>query len=318
MGVNAGEFFVNLGIKGAEGTMSIIKGARGGFEGLKESSIETKAAIIATLYALTKMVTMAGEMGTTLKNFQSVSGVVPEVLQRWQYAAEKAGVPTQSLLNSFLKMQGTAFDIRAGKGLPEWLAPIITTLAQHGQDIGSDWASKWQKDPTQAFQAFQKYALLTDIDKSTRAITLERTGLSPELVAALMRGALTPSALGKVPDFAIRTKKEVDTLSRADERLTSAGNIIGSLKDRLVAIGEIYMENKDSQRERDRIKFEKIVNTPGHKGLFGPTQNKVEIHQQINVHGSGDPTKIKKAAHDGTMDASHKIISTLSSAQTSH
>lgn len=317
MGLSAGEFFVNLGLKGADGTIGLLNKTTGGFSELKSMSVETKAAILGVLYALEKIVSTSGQLGTSLQNFKAVSDINPDVLQRWEYAAIKAGVPTQTLLNSFLKLQSVAFDVRAGKGLPEWLTPIITSLAQHGQDIGTDWASRWQKDPTLAFKAIQQFAQLSDIDRSTRALALERAGFDPNLVTALMRESFTQANLNKVPQSAILKRDEIERLDTMRQKWDSLWSIVGITGSKMVSNIMATAEQRQAMTLDYYHSHGQLLSRPG--GIHhGGTQNKVDIHQQINVHGNQNPGKIKKEAHDGTMEASHKIISTLPSSQTSH
>lgn len=300
MSVNAGEMYVNLGLKGDEGTVGKLNKTTDAFSELKSMSIETKATILAALVALEKVVSTSGELGTTLRNFQTLSGIAPQVLERYQYAAQKAGVANESLLNSFIKLQQTAFDIRAGKGLPDWLTPIITSLAQHGHDIGPDWAARWQKDPTLGFQAMQQYARETDIDVSTRAITLERTGLSADLVAALMRGALTPSKLSQVPTDAILTSSEIGHLDTMRQKWDSLWSVVSHTGAKMVSD---VLESRD-ERRRNQIEYYK--------------ERGIVINQNINVHGNGDAQRLKKAAHDGTMDAGRQISQTVSGSGTNN
>lgn len=301
----AGEFFVNMGIKGSEKTNSQLRQTTDGFADLKKMSVETKGAILAALYVLEKIVATSGQLGTTLKNFGAVSGIAPEVLERYQYAAKKAGVENDSLLQSFLKLQGTAFDVRAGKGLPPWMSSIITSLAQHGVNVGSDWAARWQQDPTIALQAMQKFAQLKDIDTSTRSIVLQQAGFAPDLVAALMRGALTPGKLAEVPSMAILNQEQVTNLDKMRQAWDNLGSYVaggwnkglaGFLKYSSMAGEGLMVENP---------------NAPHHV----IHHHKTEVHQQINVHGNADPSKIKKAAHDGAAEA---LTANTYSAQTSH
>lgn len=308
-GINAGEFFINLGIKGGEGTLGMVSKTKEGFGELKSMAIESKAAILAALYALEKIVSTSGELGTTLKNFQSVSGIAPEVLQRYQYAAMKAGVANDSLLQSFLKLQSMAFDVRAGKGLPEWMAPIITTLAQHGKPIGPDWPARWQKDPTLGLQALSQFALLSDIDTSTKALALQRAGMAPDLAAALMRGMLTPGKLSDVPKEIILSEKEIIRLDALNQKFNQGLKEVGSTLNATFA-GRGWDENVEFiHKMSEGIARRRKEHAEG-KSFY--------IKQQINVHGHADPKAVKKAAHDGVVEGAGKIISTLPSAQTSH
>ena len=301
----AGEFFVDLGVKGSDKTVSDVAHVKDGFSDLKSTSIETKAAMLAALAVLEQVVSTSGQLGTTLKNFEAVSGIAPQTLQRYEFAAQKAGVANESLLQSFLKLQTTAFDVRAGKGLPPWMSAIITSLAQSGQDVGSDWASRWQKDPTIGFQAMQQFAQLKNIDQSTRAQVLEQAGFAPDLVAALMRQALTPGKLSEAPSQVILNEHQVNQLDKMRQSADAGWSIMKGVFNKFL-VGGLDVSDLAS----GGLMQEKVQHKMGN-------HISLENHQVIHIHGHGDPAKVKKAAHDGAMDAGKHISNTLST-QTSH
>lgn len=330
MGVKAGEFFVELGIKGAEGTLGALGKTNSAFADLKTMSIEAKAAILAALYGIEKLVSSSGELGTTLKNFSTISGVSTDVLQRYQFQAEKVGVANQSLQNSFKHVQESMLGIRAGEGLPKWMAAIVTSLAQRGVDLGPDFVARAQKDPALAFQAMQKYALIPDkeIDRSTKAITLQQAGWSPDVVTAMLRGVFTPEKLAAVPSSAILSGNEIDKLdalrARWDSLITEIEIFLAKMTARFLGdtTDPKRPKTREESAERDRKDWKAYLDgkTKADKELFNYITGlfkgsaPVSVSTTVNVDGPNGKKTIKKK--DTHHQSNSQVISSSVSATT--
>lgn len=330
---SAGEMFINLGIKGADKTFGDLMKTNDAMKDLRSVSIETKAAILAVLYGIEKLVTTSGQLGTTLKNFSTISGVSADTIQRYEFQAKKAGVANEALRNSFLKVQESMMNIRAGEGLPKWLAAIITTLAQRGVDLGPDFVARAQKDPTLAFQAMEKYAQIPDkdIDRSTRAITLQQAGWDPAVITAMMKGLFSPEKLSSVPNSAILKSGEIDKLdalrARWDILITEIEVFIAKMTAKFLQtdfgsnhhmtrdqIDEIEMKKWDNYFA-NKVKADKELFT-WVKGVFthGDSKTPVTVSTTVNLHGPNGKKTIKnKSTHQ---QSASEIISQQTSAQT--
>lgn len=101
----AGELMINLGITGADKTVGSLGEINKSMGSVKSMSLETKAAIIAMVYAFDKMISSAGQLGATLINFKALTGISDKTLQQWQYAAQQANVSKDEVQSSFTAMQ---------------------------------------------------------------------------------------------------------------------------------------------------------------------------------------------------------------------
>lgn len=301
----AGEFFVDLGVKGSDKTVSDVAHVKDGFSDLKSTSIETKAAMLAALAVLEQVVSTSGQLGTTLKNFGAISGIAPETLQRYEVAAAKAGVSTDSLRGSFLKLQQVSLDVQGGANLPKWMSAIVTSLAQHGNDVGANYWQRWGEHPEQGFEAMRKYAIEKDIKPYIRYNTLLEAGFAPDLITNWMRGGLDQKALNAVPSTAILNNHQIDTLDKMRASADTGWAVIKGVFNKAL-VGGLDVSDLAS----GGLMQEKVQHKMGN-------HISLENHQVIHIHGHGDPAKVKKAAHDGAMDAGKHISNTLS-AQTSH
>ena len=305
MAQNAGEMYVNLGLKGADSMIGGMGRIKEGLSDIKVMSIETKAAILAALAVFEKMVSTSGQLGTSLVNFQAISGIPIETLQRYQWTGIQSHTSKDAIEQAFLKTMNAATQTLAGQGLPPWLTPIMTSLAQHGDDVGPNWAQRWANDPTLGFQAAQKYALYSDIPKSTRLFTLEQAfpGIPPE---ALMRGDFTQGRLGTAPPEVILNQQEAGRLDKARQ-----------LWDRVWARAGGTVHSTLAGRGIDEdLKFIHGFKE-GFERRLGDHRTTLHFHQTVNVHGNAHPAQVKKAAADGGKDAANSISQSFSS-QTSH
>ena len=96
----AGEFFINLGIKGADKTLGELTNTQKGMEGLGASSLEAKAAVVALFYAMKQLVGLSANTGFSLHSFEAFTGIDHKVLERYQYAARKVGDTNESVTSS--------------------------------------------------------------------------------------------------------------------------------------------------------------------------------------------------------------------------
>ena len=335
MGQSAGELFINLGLKGADKTIGGLVATNSAMSDLRSVSIETKAAILAVLYGVEKLVTTSGQLGTTLKNFSTISGVSSDTIQRYEFQARKAGVANESLRNSFLNVQESMLGIRAGEGLPKWMAAIVTSLAQRGVDLGPDFVARAQKDPTLAFQAMEKYAQIPDkdIDRSTKAITLQQAGWSPDVVTAMLRGVFDPKKIAAVPGAALLNGNEIDKLDALRSRWDSLIDEIETFLAKMTAkyLGDstkgggaktreesekrdrkVWADYLKGKSEADKKLYEYVV---GRINAFA-TSHPIQVNTAVHLTSPEGKKTIKKS--ETHHQSNSKIISGQLSAQTSH
>jgi hypothetical protein len=218
MSVTAGEFFVNLGIKGAEKTVGAISSVRKGLNETASTSIETKAAIVGVMYAFERMFAASGAMGTGLTNFNSLLGVSTKTIQQYQYAARQMGVANEDTANTFRALQGLMSKTLMGEGAPKGLARVAAlTGGISPQDI-----LNFQKSPDLLIQKLQQYAQ-REKNLGLRNEVLKSFNLSDAMIAAMSRNAFSPSQLAKAPMY---SENEIHALDRANIAWSNLGTKI--------------------------------------------------------------------------------------------
>ena len=210
--MNIGELFLNLGIKGTEKTVGAITSVRKGMAELTSTSIETKAAILGAMYGLERLVQTSNQMGTSLTNFNALTGISAQQLQQWQYAARQAGISGQEVEGSLKGVQNAMTNMLLGKGAPEGLGLVA-------QKVGFD-ASR-ARDTLYVMQQLQKFAQQAPPDIGNTV--LKSFGLSEGTIAAMRRNAFRPEVFNKAPVY---SDKEINALDRANIAWSNLSNKI--------------------------------------------------------------------------------------------
>jgi len=122
------ELFVNLGVKGADSAGKALGGVKGGLGEVKSMSLEAKAALVGVIYGLERMMSNSAQLGTSLTNFNALTGISAQQLQQWQYAARQAGVAGEEMTGSMKAVQSTMANMLMGKGAPEGMAMLANKV----------------------------------------------------------------------------------------------------------------------------------------------------------------------------------------------
>jgi hypothetical protein len=218
-----GEFFVSLGIKGSEKTVSAITATRKGMGELASTSLETKAAILGAVYGLERLMSSSAHMGTALTNSKTLLDVSTRELQQYQYAARQAGSSNEEMVGSFMALQNAMTQIDINKGLPEGLKYIANTIG--GLDI-----SKIHNLP-HMMQQFQKFAQ-SAVPAGIKRWALGSVGLSTGTIAGMERGKFDPSILAKAPAY---SDGQIEKLDRVNVAWSNLGNKIQMAMGKLTA-----------------------------------------------------------------------------------
>lgn len=99
------ELFVNLGVKGDAQAAKALKETKTSIDQIGSSAVASKAALLAVVYGLDRMVAGAGERSMGLKQFAGATGLGAEMLQRWQVAAMNFGVSADEVESSIKGVQ---------------------------------------------------------------------------------------------------------------------------------------------------------------------------------------------------------------------
>lgn len=198
--MNIAEFFINLGIKGAEKTVGALGSVKKGLGEVGSMSIEAKAGILGAMYGLERMMAISGQAGTGLTNFAALTGLSAQGLQKWQYAARQAGVSAEEMTGSLKGVQNSISNMLMGKGAPEGIALV-------SKAVGG-------LDPTKLKDTFY---MMTQLQKAMQTMSPEMGniagksfGLSEGTIAAMRRNAFTPEMLAKAPTYSDKETKSLD------------------------------------------------------------------------------------------------------------
>lgn len=208
--MNVGQLFVNLGVKGTEKTVGAITGVATGMRAAASESWKTKAAILAAFYALQSFTRQSNQEGQTLSNLNTLLDTGTDALQRYQWAARKAGVSSEETSNSLLGLQQAMTKILMGKGAPEgmeWVARITGSFDP--KDV-----QKYAEQPQLLLQRLQQYAS-KETNKGLRNEVLKSFGLGNNMIAALNRQVFTPQNLASAPTY---NKGEVAALADMESK----------------------------------------------------------------------------------------------------
>lgn len=208
-----GELFVGLGVKGSEKTLGAISGVRQGLKDTASTSLETKAAILGAMYALQRLFSTSGQAGTNLTNFNAVTGVTMETLQRYQYVARSVGSSNEVMAGTFKSIQSVMTDISTGKGLPADFGRVASKLK--GGLTSSD-VQKYKINPELFLQRLQDEYLPNEPDKGWAQKALTSFGVGDSNIqAGLFRKKFTQDMLNRAPTYSDREVKALDTANIA-------------------------------------------------------------------------------------------------------
>lgn len=212
MSLSVGELFVNLGIKGSEKTLGSIAGVKKGMSETASVSLEAKAAIVGAMYALERFFAASGARGTSLTNFNALTGLSAKQLQQWQYAARQAGVANEEFAGSLKAVQTGMTNMLLGKGAPEGMALVANK-------VGFD--PKRARDTFYVMEQLQKFAKTVPADVGNSV--LKTFGISEGTIAAMRRNAFNAQAFSKAPVY---SDSQFQALDRANIAWSNLGQKI--------------------------------------------------------------------------------------------
>lgn len=218
MGLNVGELFVNLGIKGSEKTIGAISSVKKGMNETASASLEAKAGIIAAMYAVEQLFAKSGATGTGLTNFNALIGVSTKTLQQYQYAGRQVGVSNEAMTGTFKTLQSAMAQTLMGGAAPKGLGLVA---AFTGGITPAD-IKKFAEHPELLIQKLQEYAS-KDKNIAQRNEVLKSFGLGDDVNAALVWQAFKPGIMAGAPTYG---RGEIEALKEADKAWSNLGTKI--------------------------------------------------------------------------------------------
>lgn len=211
--MNVGELFVNLGVKGTEKTVSALTSVRSSLSDMTSISLEAKAGLVGAFYAFEQLMSASGKAGTGLANFEALTGMSAQNLQKFQYAARQAGVSAESMTGSLKGVQNVMTNMLAGKGHPEGLGLV-------NQMVGFD-----QSKANNALYVFGK---LTEFAKATNNsklagigdMVLRSFGVNDDTISAMRRDKFRADIMNRAPTY---SEGQIKALDRANVAWSNLG-----------------------------------------------------------------------------------------------
>lgn len=217
------ELFVNLGVKGSDKAMEAVEKTQEGMDGIASSGLAAKAAIIGAVYGLERLTAFAGNQGRTLKRFADYTGLSADQLQRWQYMASLSGVSAEEMLGTIQNVQGAMSDMLLGKGPPEGLAFLKSTV---------DFDENRARDTFYVMDKLRQFAQATRSNPDVANKILESFGLSAATIAMLRTSRME---LDKISPDKLYSAGEISRLTQVEQAWSKFWHNMKMINGRLVA-----------------------------------------------------------------------------------
>lgn len=312
MAVKGGDFYVNLGIKGSDKTKADLDSTDNSFKKLKETSLGTKAAILAAFYGLDKLAGAAGQYGLTLSNLSTITGASTKTLQEWAFAAAQAGTTAESFYSSFDKAQDQMFAVLKGGQPPEWFLMMIGMLQKGGfkLDVNST-IKNLQEHPEDLMILNQEFALLPGISAATKKGVLREEGWGDDLIADFMKGVFNFKNLNYAKQFE-SNDSQIKNLNDTAIAINNFNEAIKSLMNEIFGDTRLVIDlfklltkiplSAKSLIGNPKKYFMNLNSDLAHAVRPQSSSRVVSVqnHTQVNIHGAsaGDVRRLKQAVSD--------------------
>ncbi len=224
-----GELFLNLGIKGTDKTIGSLQAVDNSMKSIGGTALEAKAAILGAIYALQHYVDSSDKLGTKLVNFQAVTGIGPDVVQRYQYAARQIVGANVDITQSLGKIQQQFTDAVFFNKVPEGIGLLGQKL---GRSFGFDDFRKFSQNPVDFFKVVQQY-FDKEKDKGLRNSVLGKVGIGVDLIPVFDAHGFDQKNLDKAPVLSGQTLKQLHDADIAWSNLSAKIQmVIGQLNAR--------------------------------------------------------------------------------------
>lgn len=224
MATKAGELFINIGIKGADKTISAFANVRSSVDGVTKTSWEAKVALLGAMYALQQFASAAGMNAQGLTNLNATLGVSVDTLQRLEYVATKFGAAKGAMGGALGSLSSLAAEAKMSGNLPAAFSLIAGTI--HDPKFLDDLQNRRFDEVLKGVQKFANSGIPKDlILSSLQGIGLG--GIAPQL----MRGKFTEKELNKAP---VDSKNMIAGLDRMQEVFKDVEARFDRLRDKMV------------------------------------------------------------------------------------
>lgn len=193
---------VKIGVKGGDTVAKSLGGIQGALKSLKDTSLEAKAALVGTIYALEQLMTGAAKRGSDLVKFNNLTDISVETLQRYQNAGRQMGVANEDMASSFVSVQKAMGDMLTGKGAPAGFSIFAGATKLDMSRV---------RDTEYVLKKLNEFAKQAPPELSNSV--LGGFGLSQDMQAAMRKSTLASLAANVKPSE-IYKPGEVETLNK--------------------------------------------------------------------------------------------------------
>lgn len=309
MGIEAGKFFINLGLTGAEKTLGGLAQVNDHFSGLKSISTEAKLAILAALAGLEQMVSVSGQFGTNTKLTAEALGVQTRELQKWNNAFQimtgQAGQGTAVLKG----VHDLMFNIQTGQGASPFFPTLMSALNASGYKYSKDELLKqsnlWLKDPSKFMPELMAMAKLKTTEVAKLAGMLEKSGLLSNPQFSALRN-ITPGVIHEAGQETI-SNADIERLNKINQKWQDFGLIMKKVMDEFAsrlgpAVDKLLIAAKlldKFMQAQNRLTDSDLVKKDFHSGMGSDiiSENWEASHAMSHVHnpkleGMGQSSKV--------------------------
>lgn len=223
-----GQLFINLGIQGAEKAVGALGGVRKGLADVTSLSTEAKVGILGVFYGLERLTSESNRVGLGLQNFEKLTGLSSDALQRWQFLMRQGGVSAEETTQNVQSLQKALAQIALNKGAPQGITALANVLG------GID--HKKLQDPFYFLDRMREYARVVKEKGGGAPVEavmndiLGSFSLSPGFIAQLKTSQVD---LQKVRPSELYSSKEQTALARMSVQWSNLGNQIEKSVGRL-------------------------------------------------------------------------------------
>ena len=235
--MKAGEFFINLGIKGSDKTVGALTGVQKGMGELRSMSLETKAALVGVFYGLEKLMAHSASLGTSLTQSSALLGINAKTLQQWQYAGVQAGDTAEGVVSSIKGIQSAMAELYVGGGPAQYLGLVGERLLGKG---GFD-VQRAMKEPLYVLERLQELSKDQNIPTGVLTKIYQSFGVGEGTNVALRKGAFNSGNFAKAPTLSDET---VSRLQKVEAMWANLERHIGIIFDKFTAAhgGQLVVE----------------------------------------------------------------------------
>lgn len=220
--MNIAEFFLKIGLKGADETAKGVGKVTQGIGDAVSKSLAFKAALAGMAYGLQRVMSKSSEAGASINQFENSTGLSGKLLQQWQYAARQFNVESEEMTGSIRSVQDAMTNMLLGKGAPEGFGMVANMV-----DIDPERV----RDTYYVLEKLQEFAkkVPADVSKSM----LKSFGLSEGIIAAMRQNAFRPDVFSQAP---IYSDKEVKQLRKVNVEWDNLYDRVGKAFGRINAL----------------------------------------------------------------------------------